>query len=439
MDNAMTPSLGIFTTDEQLRVRTWDDWLARVTGISADDARGKPLTALIPDLEAREQAARFQRVLAEGSVQVLATAFHQYLIPCSPTTPSRYFDRMQQRVTLAPLKEDERVVGVMATIEDVTAQRERERELMDSLASTHEETRLRAAEQLARAKETAPALTHALGDESWRVRRVAVEGLARSGSAEAVAALIRALRDEHHDLGVLNSALQVLMMSGVDTLTPLVELLHDPQNDLRIYAAQALGEQRDPRAIPPLLAALNDPDANVRYHAIEALGKLRATAAIEHLLAFATSDDFFLAFPALDALARIGDPSIAPRIVSLLQNDLLCAPAADVLGELGDEQVVAPLAALLNLPAAPTAVIASALVAIYQRYETRFGEGAHIADLARGAISAAGAQNLITALDTASDQELGALAFVLGWLEGAAVERALTRLLGQPTGAQSSR
>ena len=95
----MTPSLGIFTTDAQLRVRTWDDWLARVTGISADDARGKPLTTLIPDLEARGLLARFQRVLAEGSVQVLATAFHQYLIPCSPTIPSRYFDRMQQRVT----------------------------------------------------------------------------------------------------------------------------------------------------------------------------------------------------------------------------------------------------------------------------------------------------------------------------------------------------
>jgi len=320
----------------------------------------------------------------------------------------------------------------MATIEDVTAQRERERELMDSLASTHEETRLRAAEQLARAEETAPALTHALGDESWRVRRVAVEGLARSGSAEAVAALIRALRDEHHDLGVLNSALQVLAMSGVDTLTPLVEFLRDPQNDLRIYAAQALGEQRDARAIPALLAALNDPDVNVRYHAIEALGKLRATDAIEPLLALATSDDFFLAFPALDALARIGDASIAPRIVSLLQNDLLCAPAADVLGRLGDEQVVTPLAALLNLPAAPTAVIASALVTIYQRYQARFGEGAHIADLARRAISAAGAQHLIAALNAVSDQELVPLVLVLGWLEGTAVERALTRLLGQP-------
>lgn len=428
----MTAPLGIFTTDAQLRVRTWDDWLARVTGISADDARGKPLIALIPDLEARGLLTRFHQVLAEGSVQVLATAFHHYLIPCAPTTPSKYFDKMQQRVTLAPLKEDEHIVGVMVTIEDVTAQRERDRELMEHLGSTREETRLRAAEQLARAEDAAPVLTHALGDESWPVRRVAVDGLVRSGSEEAVTALIRALRDEHHDLGILNSALQVLAMSGLDTFTPLVEFLRSDETALRIYAAQVLGEQRDARAIPHLLDALNDADANVRYHAIEALGKLRAAQAIEPLLALALSEDFFLAFPALDALARIGDPQIAPRIVPLLQNDLLRAPAADLLGKLGDEQVVMPLAALLNSPAAPTSVIANALATIYGRYETQFREGAHIADLARRAINAAGAQNLLTALDTAHDQELGALALVLGWLEGAAVERALTRLLGQP-------
>lgn len=432
----MIPPLGILTTDAQLRVRTWDDWLVRVTGISADDARGKSLTALIPDLEARGLLARFQRVLTEGAAQVLATAFHQYLIPCPPTTPSKFFDKMQQRITLAPLKEDERIVGVMATIEDVTAQRERERELMEHLTSTNEETRRHATEQLALTEDTAPSLTHALGDESWRVRRIAVNGLARSGSEEAVAALIRALRDEHHDLGVLNSALQVLAMGGVDTLTPLVEFLRGAETDLRIYAAQALGEQRDARAIPPLLDALNDADANVRYHVIEALGKLRATDAIEPLVTLALSDDFFLSFPALDALARIGDPQIAPRIVPLLQNDLLRAPAADLLGKLGDVQVLPPLAALLNLPDAPTFVIANALAAIYERYETQFREGAHVADLARGAINAAGAQNLIAALDAAHDQELTALALVLGWLEGTAVERALTRLLGQPAARQ---
>jgi HEAT repeat protein len=47
-------------------------------------------------------------------------------------------------------------------------------------------------------------------------------------------------------------------MVEVDTLPALIEFLNDPDPDLRIQAALALGEQRDLEAAPALLAALND-------------------------------------------------------------------------------------------------------------------------------------------------------------------------------------
>ena len=92
----------------------------------------------------------------------------------------------------------------------------------------------------------------------------------------------------------------------------------------------------------------------MRYHAIEALGKLKAVDAVDALAEIAESRDFFLAFAALEALAKIGDARIAPRMVPLLEDELLREPAINLLGQLGDESAVAPLTALLNTPTAPT-------------------------------------------------------------------------------------
>ncbi|HPC33446.1 MAG TPA: HEAT repeat domain-containing protein [Syntrophales bacterium] len=423
--------LGILTTDRELVVRSWDGWLAAVTGIPAAAAQGRSLTELFPELEARGMAARLRRVIAEGVVEVLAPAFHHYLLPCPPRTPSPHFDRMQQRATLAPLRKDEEIVGVLVTIEDVTERRNRERELAAELKLPEEERRLRAVKGLADSDES-QRLVEVLGDESWRVRRAAVDALARRTTRDTVKDLIRSLQKEHNNLSVLNSALQILALSDLDALTPLTDFLGDPDVELRIYAALLLGERHDDRAVPALLASLADPDPNVRYHVIEALGKLRAAGAVDALLAVAETKDFFLAFPALDALSRIGDARAAERIVPLLEDPLLCSPAAAALGNIGERDVIPPLAALLNKPGAPVAVIAQALTVIHERYEYRYREGSHIADAARRVIGAAGAQQLIDAVQEAPPEEIRSLAVVLGWLEGPAVEQAMTRLLGNP-------
>ena len=140
---------------------------------------------------------------------------------------------------------------------------ERERALSEQLARADEDARLSAAQAFARDESLEPAqpLLGALKDESWRVRRVAVEGLSRRAAPDAIAALLASVRENHHHLGLLNSALQVLAMSDVDTLSPLVEFLNGDDADLRMQAALALGEQRDVRAAPALLGALEDADA----------------------------------------------------------------------------------------------------------------------------------------------------------------------------------
>ena len=95
--------IGIFTTDAELRVQVWDAALEEMTGIRADGARGKSVTEIIPDLETRGLLARFRRVLENGTVEMLAPAFHRFLIPCPPLSRSERFAEMRQRVTIAPL------------------------------------------------------------------------------------------------------------------------------------------------------------------------------------------------------------------------------------------------------------------------------------------------------------------------------------------------
>ena len=160
-DNKLTQrntSVGVFTTDTHLVIQVWDATLARLTGISEESASGQALTALLPDLEKRGLLKRFQRSLNEGVVEVLAPAFHHYLIPCAPVTPAKHFDKMQQRVTIAPLRDDESIAGLIVTVEDVTERLERERELATRLTQGDETTRLMQQKLLATISLTTPRL-----------------------------------------------------------------------------------------------------------------------------------------------------------------------------------------------------------------------------------------------------------------------------------------
>ena len=402
--------LGIFTTDQNLVVTTWDAWMATATSIGAAQALGRPLVDLFPDLEARGSLDVMREVLAHGTIQVMAPAFHHFLFECPPTVASNQHRAMQQHVTIGPLRLDDHIVGLVVTVEDVTSRIEQERKMADELQHIESLTRL-------------------LGQDDWRTRRDAVATLAQQGGA-VVDALVRTLRDQHENLNVLSSALDLLTISDVDVIDPLVRCLGDPDVNLRIQAALILGERRDRRAIPALVERLDDSDANVRFHAIEALTRLNATAAAEKLLCVAETRDFFLAFPALHALSRLGNAVIAPRLVPLLSDELLRGPAIEALGELGDEDVCEPLVDLLNSSDAPTEVIADALAGLHDRYESRYQAGDHIATLVRRAIKATGTQNVLDAVQRVGPDRLRGLATILGWLEGEAAQRALTRLLG---------
>ncbi|AHG93449.1 PAS fold-4 domain protein (plasmid) [Gemmatirosa kalamazoonensis] len=429
-----TGSVGVFTTDLALVVRSWDAWLAAATGVDESEAYGRPLAELFPDLDARGHLARLRRVADSGVVQVLAPAFHEYLLACPPRTASARFARMQQHVTIAPLRDGETIVGVTVTVEDVTARRDRERELAEELRSPDDLVRLRAVRALDTEAAAPEPLAGALGDSSWRVRRAAAEGLARVPDDGVVDLLLSALRERHRDPGVLNAALTALARAHHDVVPPLVQLLDAAGSDaeLRTYVILALGLLQDVRAVPVLIRALADVDANVRFHAIEALGRIRSRAAALPVAEVAESRDFSVAFAALDTLAAIGEPSVAPRLLPLLDDELLQPAVVDALARLGGEDAVAPLTALLDQPGSPTLAVAVALATLHARLDATGASTGGIAEFVRAVAPAGASRSLLGALPTAGEAERAAAVTVLGWLSVEGMETTLAALLAHP-------
>ena len=110
---------GILTTDAELRIRTWNQWLVAQSGLSLEAVAGRPLFEVFPDLRERGLEENFRRALT-GEISVLSTALHRYLLPLQPTVRGEPGAKMLQTARIAPLVIGEQIIGTIATIEDVT-------------------------------------------------------------------------------------------------------------------------------------------------------------------------------------------------------------------------------------------------------------------------------------------------------------------------------
>ena len=404
----MISPIGVFTTDVHLNITSWNDWLTRATGQTEESVKGMPLTRVIPEVEKRGLLDRFQHVLSEGNVEVLSSVFHHYLIPIRLEEPVGKFTEMQQRVTIAPLMEDQTVYGTIVTIEDMTAQ----------LAADKNKP-----------SEKDDILNLSSGD--WKQRQEAAQKLSAAGKS-VIRELLRKIRSEHHNLNLLNSAMSVLSMSETDISDYLIDLLQDDDPELRIYAAQMMGTKNTPAIVEALIAALGDVDPNVRFHAIESLGKLKAFQAVESLVDLALSGDFFIAFPALDALKAIGDNRAALFLYPLIGDTDLGQPALEALAAFGEVEAVPAIATIINENPSMIPSAVNALLQIANRYEETLQEREYVAEVFQNHVKEEGINSLILSLDAASDETLASLVVILGWIDHDEARMALTRFLGHP-------
>ena len=84
----------------------------------------------------------------------------------------------------------------------------------------------------------------------------------------------------------------------------------------RKYAAEVLGELKDPRAVEPLVAALTDEVGDVRQRAYDSLIKLGGPS-VSLLIPLLVSEEDEIRQSATEILRKIGKPAVEPRATAV--------------------------------------------------------------------------------------------------------------------------
>ena len=148
-------SQGIFTTDGELRIRSWNRWLERVSGKTEEAVVGYPLFEVCPELVSRG-LDRYYRAALTGEPIVLAHRFHSHLIRV-PTAQGV----MPQTSRVAPLVDNGTIVGTITVIDDVSERVSSEAELRRQIAAA-ESARATAEDALRVKDEFLATLSHEL-------------------------------------------------------------------------------------------------------------------------------------------------------------------------------------------------------------------------------------------------------------------------------------
>lgn len=206
----------------------------------------------------------------------------------------------------------------------------------------------------AQVEEAVPLLAKLVQSQNLGVQEAADRALRQIGGPSVVRAVAPLLRSD--DPPARNIAMDVMREVGHQDFATLVELLHDQDPDMRIFASDILGSTDTLQAVSPLCdALLKDPEVNVRYQAavsLGALGKPEAATCLNKALA----DDEWVQFAVIESLAKIRDESSVSALVGALgkSTDLVASMIVDALGEIGNIKAVSML--IKRLDESPTAL-----------------------------------------------------------------------------------
>jgi len=144
----------------------------------------------------------------------------------------------------------------------------------------------------------------------------------------AVLKILLSMRDQHEVVKrylrftktlagfVRDRALESMRLFGDQIVEPAIELLSDPDEELRSAAIAVASTFDDPRVVPATITLLRDPDWWLRIAAAETLGRLKDPRAVEPLIAVLGDPD--VKWSAVEALGRIGDVRALPALGRLL-------------------------------------------------------------------------------------------------------------------------
>lgn len=175
----------------------------------------------------------------------------------------------------------------------------------------------------------------------------ALEVLGWIGDARAVEPIVKLLRAKTTPEPLRSRATEALRRLGAAAVEPLIGVMNDAPDDVKLHAIAALGSLHDARAVEPLMEILRSKNDDVRIAALEALGQIGDARATDQLLYFLrnkTLKDLLRARSA-EALGWVRSEEAVKALVEQLSDkrELVRAYAAVALGRTRDGRVVKPL------------------------------------------------------------------------------------------------
>ena len=202
---------------------------------------------------------------------------------------------------------------------------------------------------LARIPSASPLLIKLLSTAHPLIRGRIAEVFSLSKDKSATTALLDALHGEYFTVRA-RSAIALARMGETRAIEPLLALLKDREDEVRIAACLALGLFKDPSTFDEITTVLlDDPKIEVRQAAANALGNTGHPKAVPFLME-ALRDPFWWyereaqAGDLFTAIEKMGAVAVEPLIKALKDNEgAVRKYAALVLGRIADPRAIEPL------------------------------------------------------------------------------------------------
>jgi len=181
-----------------------------------------------------------------------------------------------------------------------------------------------------------------LNSADWWVRSAAIKGLLLQNEGRYLPAIEKALKN-HENALLRNASMELFVALGARALPSLVALLKDDDPEVRIFAANLLGDIKDRRAVQDIIRATKDTNSNVRVASTEALGKIGAPEAVA-ALSEALNDEPWVVMSAIKSLGDIGGEEALHVLYGCLERDEYRGITFDAIEVAGDEEAIEHIA-----------------------------------------------------------------------------------------------
>lgn len=200
--------------------------------------------------------------------------------------------------------------------------------------------------------DTIELLVKGLTDDDDGVKDTCNTGLLRASNAfkpeiaHFVAPLITSRKIE-----IRNLASDLLIQLGEYSIDSLLPYLHHEDYQIKIFASDILGLIPSQQSVPFILELLDDPQENVKISAITTLGNLKASSAFENISQMFNNNEDLQLF-IIEAIGKIGNEESQHFLINILRNEsdlILLTAAIDALATSGEDTAICEYL-LLELP-----------------------------------------------------------------------------------------